>query len=144
MLALLVDPEAATDNLQTARRHLGLAGPMGFYESIDFTRENKPDGERGVVIYAYMAHHQGMSLLALDNVLHRGVMQRRFHADLRIRAVESLLFERIPITRMPLDELQTVAPADTRGDAPRSPPSASGKRTRRFRASTFTATAAMR
>ena len=39
-----------------------------------------------------------MSLLALDNTLHRGVMQRRFHADLRIRAVESLLFERIPLT----------------------------------------------
>ena len=33
-----------------------------------------------MVIYCYMAHHQGMSLTALDNVLHRDVMQRRFHA----------------------------------------------------------------
>ena len=45
-----------------------------------------------------MAHHQGMSLLALDNTLTANIMQRRFHADLRIRAVESLLFERIPLS----------------------------------------------
>ena len=60
-----------------------------------------------MVIYAYMAHHQGMSLLALDNVLHRGAMQRRFHGDLRVRAIESLLFERIPVVRIPLEEPQT-------------------------------------
>ena len=35
---------------------------MGFYESIDFTRAAKRHGERGVMIYTYMAHHQGMSL----------------------------------------------------------------------------------
>ena len=60
-----------------------------------------------MVIYAYMAHHQGMSLVALDNVLHRDAMQRRFHADLRVRAVESLLFERIPITKPIRGEAQT-------------------------------------
>ena len=43
-----------------------------------------------------MAHHQGMSLLAIDNVLHDGVMQTRFHSDGRVRATESLLHERIP------------------------------------------------
>ena len=52
-----------------------------------------------MVIYAYMAHHQGMSLVALDDVLHRDVMVQRFHGDVRVRAIESLLFERIPITR---------------------------------------------
>ena len=50
---------------------------MGLYEAIDFTRESTRGGKRGVVIYTYMSHHQGMSLLALNNVLHRGVMQRR-------------------------------------------------------------------
>ena len=83
---------------------LGLVGPMGFYEAIDFTRAAKRQGERGVIIYAYMAHHQGMSLLALDNTVHRGVMQRRFHADLRIRAIESVLFERIPLTHSSLEK----------------------------------------
>ena len=54
-----------------------------------------------------MSHHQGMSLLALDNLLHRSAMQRRFHADRRIRAIESLLFERIPTTPLPKDDFRT-------------------------------------
>ncbi len=103
MLALPLAPAAGTANLQRLQS-MGMAGPMGFYEAIDFTRERARDGARGVVIYSYMAHHQSMSLLALDNLLHRDVMQRRFHTDPRIRSVESLLYERIPIQRMPMEE----------------------------------------
>jgi cyclic beta-1,2-glucan synthetase len=106
VLALLVNPVAATQNLERLQA-LGLAGPMGFYEAIDFTHANERFGEPGVVIYSYMAHHQGMTLAALDNVLHRDVMQRRFHGDLRIRSVEALLFERNPITRLPKEEVKT-------------------------------------
>ncbi len=106
MLALLIDPTAAVGNLKRLRE-LGFDGPMGPYESIDFNLENTKDGERGVVIYAYMAHHQGMSLAALDDVLHRNVMVERFHGDVRVRAVESLLFERIPITRPSVEPLET-------------------------------------
>ena len=110
MLALAIDPGDAVKNLRLLEE-FGLLGPMGLYEAIDFTLQNKRGGDRGVVIYAYMAHHQGMTLLALDNLLHRGVMQRRFHADLRIRAVESLLFERIPVVRMPLEEPRIALPS---------------------------------
>jgi cellobiose phosphorylase len=113
MLALMVNPVAAIDDLRRLAG-FGLEGPMGFYESIDFSRENRRDGKRGVVIYAYMAHHQGMSLLALNNLLHRDVMQERFHSDVRVRAVESLLFERLPIAKLPEEEVQTrVAPVRT-------------------------------
>ncbi len=113
MLALMVDPVAAIDNLRRLH-NFDLEGPMGFYESIDFGRENKRAGKRGVVTYAYMSHHQGMSLIALDNVLHRDVMQERFHSDVRIRAIESLLFERLPIAKLPPEEIQTrVAPVRT-------------------------------
>ena len=105
MLGLQVDPRAAISNL-TRLQALGLDGPMGLYEAIDFTRESTRSGERGVVIYAYMSHHQGMSLLALDNLLHRGVIQRRFHADHRISAVESLLFERVPNTPLPPEDIR--------------------------------------
>ncbi|MEO7142961.1 MAG: glucoamylase family protein, partial [Bryobacteraceae bacterium] len=104
MLALMVDAGSAISNLERLAR-LGLGGPSGLYESIDFTRESTREGTRGVVIYTYMAHHQGMSLCALDNALNAGVMQRRFHADLRVRAIESLLFERIPATP-PLNEMR--------------------------------------
>ena len=99
MLALLVDPVDAIDNLKRLEG-LGVAGPMGFYEAIDFSRETKREGDRGVVVYAYMAHHQGMSLVALDDVLHGDVMQKRFHEDARVRAFETLLFERIPAIRL--------------------------------------------
>ncbi len=102
-LSLLVDPGAAVDNLERLK-NLGMNGPMGFYESIDFSRESTEGGARGVVIYCYMAHHQGMSLAALDNFLHRDTMQRRFHRDLRVRSVETLLFEGIPISRLPIIE----------------------------------------
>ena len=105
-LALAVFPTAAVENLERLAT-IGLAGPMGLYEAIDFSRTNKRGGGRGVIIYAYMAHHQGMSLLAMDNVLHRGVMQRRFHANPSIRAVESLLYERIPLTRSVLQQAST-------------------------------------
>jgi cyclic beta-1,2-glucan synthetase len=105
VLALLVNPAAAAANLERLK-NLNLEGPMGFYESIDFSRTSRQGGARGVLIRCYMAHHQGMSLAALDNVLHRDAMQRRFHGDLRVRSVETLLFEGIPITRLPLVEIR--------------------------------------
>ncbi len=105
MLALGINPAAAIANLKHLRE-LDFAGPMGLYESIDFNLKNSRDGKRGVVIYAYMAHHQGMSLAALDNVLHRNVMVERFHGDLRVRATESLLFERVPLTRPPVEAVE--------------------------------------
>jgi cyclic beta-1,2-glucan synthetase len=110
MLALTVDPAEAIDNLRRLRG-LGLHGPMGFYESIDYSRESERQGNRGVVIYAYMGHHQAMSMLALSDVLHHHVMQQRFHADVRIRAVESLLFERVPVTKMLPEAQEEAAPA---------------------------------
>jgi cyclic beta-1,2-glucan synthetase len=106
MLSLQIDPEAAIENLGRLQR-LGLDGPMGFYESVDFTRESTSEGARGVVIYTYMSHHQGMSLMALDNLLHRGAMQRRFHADRRIKAIETLLFERVPTVPLPAEDVRT-------------------------------------
>ncbi len=74
-------------------------GSMGLYESLDYTRERTRRGRRGVIVYAYMAHHQGMCLLSMDNVLNGHIMQRRFHSDPRIQSVESLLYEGIPTER---------------------------------------------
>jgi cyclic beta-1,2-glucan synthetase len=96
-LALAVEPAAAVRNLKRLAR-LGMRSAKGFVESIDYTRQQEREGDRGVIIYAYMAHHQGMSLLALDNLLNRKVMQNRFHADPRVRAAEPLFFEKIPAT----------------------------------------------
>ena len=108
MLALTIDPEAVIENLRALQR-LGMEGPMGFYESIDFSRERTREGEEGVVIYSYMGHHQAMSLLALDDALHRGVIRDRFHGDLRVRSVESLLYERVPAARVAQTEIEVQA-----------------------------------
>ena len=94
LLALPIAPKEVVRNLRRLERY-GMRGNKGFYEAIDYARQRSPS-ERGVIVYAYMAHHQGMSLMALVNALEGEVMQKRFHADPRVRAAEPLLFERIP------------------------------------------------
>ncbi len=96
LLAAPLAPKEALTNLERLRQE-GLYGRLGYYEAIDYTSERVPaDAKGGVVLVTYMAHHQGMGLLALDNLLNAGPMQRRFHADPRIEAAELLLQERIP------------------------------------------------
>jgi cyclic beta-1,2-glucan synthetase len=95
LAAPLVPPEVL-DNLERLRQQ-GMLGRLGYYESIDYTLERMaPDHKGGVVLRTWMAHHQGMSLLALDNLLNGGPMQFRFHADPRIQAADLLLQERVP------------------------------------------------
>ncbi len=96
ILAAPIALEAVLQNLQRLERE-GMNGRFGFYEAIDYTAERVPPGHKGgFIVRTWMAHHQGMSLLALDNVLNQAPMQRRFHADPRIQAAELLLQERIP------------------------------------------------
>ncbi len=94
-LALLVAPRAAVRNLRNLAQ-VGMQGDRGFFEAIDFTRESQREGRPGVVIQAYMAHHQGMTLLAIDNVINQAAMQRRFHHYPLIKSVEPLLYEAVP------------------------------------------------
>ncbi|HEU4766258.1 MAG TPA: glucoamylase family protein [Pyrinomonadaceae bacterium] len=96
MLAAMVDPNAAMKNLRRLQSE-GAFGPYGFYESIDYTSERLPEGQKSVLIRAVMAHHQGMSLVALANVLQDALVVRRFHADPTVQATELLLQERIPV-----------------------------------------------
>ncbi len=97
-LALAVAPMAATRNLRRLSRQdrLGMRGDYGFYESVDYTRQEGPQGERGVIVYSYMSHHQGMIFGAIDNVLNSEILQERFHRNPSVRATESLLYERVP------------------------------------------------
>ncbi len=117
MLALMVDVRAGVNNLRRLEGR-GMKGPMGFYEAIDYSRSSSREGEKGITIYAYMAHHQGMSLAALNNVLNGNILRRRFHSDPRIRAVESLLFERIPLARLRVHERAPAPLAPTQIDEP--------------------------
>ncbi|MCX5869899.1 MAG: glycosyl transferase [Deltaproteobacteria bacterium] len=95
LLALNVAPTETVQNLKQLAG-LGLLGDYGYYEAMDFSRQPQREGRRGVIIKAYMAHHQGMAFLALTNFLHGNPFPRRFHSDPRVRAFEPLLQERIP------------------------------------------------
>ena len=95
MLAAMYQPAAAARNLRQIEL-AGGRGPYGYYEALDFTRERVPQSKPAVVIRAYMAHHQGMSLVAIDNVIHSNIMRRRFHREPRVQAAQLLLQERTP------------------------------------------------
>jgi cellobiose phosphorylase len=102
--SLLAAPLRPKDVLQNLS-HLdseGALGPMGYYEAIDYTKDRVAPGERRAIVKTYMAHHQGMILMALDNCLNANIMQARFHADPRVQAAELLLQERSPHL-VPLD-----------------------------------------
>ena len=94
-LAAMVEPTAAVQNFQRLSQ-AGGRGIYGFYEALDYTGSRLPEGKNVAVVRAYMAHHQGMTLLSAVNVLLDGVMQMRFHAEPIVRATELLMQERTP------------------------------------------------
>ncbi|SDB59355.1 Cellobiose phosphorylase [Desulfonatronum thiosulfatophilum] len=94
-LALMVAPEAACRNLEELSSR-GFQGRYGFYEAIDYTPSHLPRGRAKVVVQSYMAHHQGMSLLALTHLLLDQPMQQRFEANPMFQATVLLLQERLP------------------------------------------------
>jgi cyclic beta-1,2-glucan synthetase len=85
----------AIDNLRALEKH-GARGLYGFYESIDFTVGRVSSVEGSHVVQAFFAHHQGMSLVAIGNMLCGNLMVHRFHAQPLIKATELLLHERFP------------------------------------------------
>jgi cyclic beta-1,2-glucan synthetase len=128
LLAVNVAPVEALRNLRRLAG-FGLLGEYGYYESMDFSRQPRLAGERGVLVQSYMAHHQGMGFLSLANFLRGNIVRRYFHADARVRAVEPLLHERVPVLP-PLHQISTrertplemsvgeVAPSVSRFDTP--------------------------
>ena len=95
LLALMIDPVAAIDNLRSMARR-GWVGRFGFYESIDYRTRRADRAVRPEIVPLFMAHHHGMSLMALDNALFSFAMQKRFHSERLVLATELLLQERLP------------------------------------------------
>ena len=94
VMALQTDYRGAYDNLHNHVRE-GLEGAYGFYEAVDYTRNRMPNEESKAIIKCFMIHHQGMSLMALDNVLFDNILQKRFHNLPKVKATELLLQEKI-------------------------------------------------
>jgi cyclic beta-1,2-glucan synthetase len=104
-LAAGVDPAAAVENLHRMKE-FGWFGRYGFYEAIDYTRAGADP------VRMWMAHHQGMSLLAIVNLLFDNPLRQYFHTEPQVLATELLLQERVPaaalveVDQAPLPEYQ--------------------------------------
>jgi cyclic beta-1,2-glucan synthetase len=94
-LAAMVDPQAAALNFSRLGT-VGARGRFGYYEALDYTRARLPSGATVAIVRAFMAHHQGMTVVAIANTLLNGRMRARFHAQASVRATELLLQERTP------------------------------------------------
>jgi cyclic beta-1,2-glucan synthetase len=94
-LASMVDPQAAARNFDRLVA-VGASGRYGFYEALDYTPIRIPEGKTIVIVRAYMAHHQGITIVAIADALLDGAMRARFHAEPIVQATELLLQERAP------------------------------------------------
>ena len=122
LLAAQFQPRQAVENLDRLTA-LGARGRYGFHDALDFTPGRVPEGKRCAVVRNFMAHHHGMSIVAVANVVHEGRMRDRFHADPVIEAAELLLQEKaprnVPVTPIRTDSTERTKPAqvDERPDS---------------------------
>jgi cyclic beta-1,2-glucan synthetase len=94
-LAAMVDPEGARENFQRLAK-LGAMGRYGFHEALDFTPSRLRDDRSVAIVRSFMAHHQGMTIVAVANALLDGQMRALFHREPMIQACDLLLQERVP------------------------------------------------
>ncbi|MBC7611142.1 MAG: hypothetical protein H7228_16500, partial [Polaromonas sp.] len=95
LMATMLMPKAAIANLRRMEL-LNARGEFGFMDAIDFTAARQPHTDKFSVVKTYMAHHQGMALVALCNVLCRQAPQRWFAQTPLVAAYNTLLQERCP------------------------------------------------
>lgn len=116
-LALSYAPAETVNNFRRLI-DLNAYGHYGLYEALDFGEAHQPRPARPQIVQSYMAHHQGMILVAIGNALHHNEIPRRFHRNPRIASVEYLLYEQLPqrLQTRPLERLPS--PLKELPDAP--------------------------
>ena len=95
VLAINDYPIETIENLKVLEKE-GMYDKYGFYESIDYTLNRLKKDEKSAVVKTYMAHHQGLILLSIDNLFNKNILQKRFMENPEIEAVEILLEEKMP------------------------------------------------
>jgi cyclic beta-1,2-glucan synthetase len=121
-LAAMIDPHGARQNYARLAQ-MGASGRYGFFEALDFTRSRLPENKNVAIVRTFMAHHQGMTIVAIANTLHDGEMRARFHREPIIQACELLLQERMPrnvAISHPRAEEVKVSPAAANTEIPSS------------------------
>ena len=127
IMGALVEPIEACRNMERMA-DAGYLGEYGFYDAIDFTASRSGPANEPAICKTYMAHHSGMSLLALDAVLFDLPMQRRFLEDPLLKAHDLLLQERVPHVLRPVDP----HPAESPNHDSRAATGATGETIRSF------------
>jgi hypothetical protein len=107
-LALGVAQAEALKNLRRMES-MKWVGAYGFYEAADYSESTS----QPVVVREWMAHHQGMGLMAMLNTLADDAVKRWFHANPEFQATELLLHEK-PIREAGLKAEQKSAPKKTK------------------------------
>ena len=97
ILAINEFPKEEVQNLKRLEQE-GMYGKYGFYESIDYTPERVEKGKNYAVVKTYMAHHQGLILLSINNLFNQNILQKRFMQNPEIEASSILLQETMPET----------------------------------------------
>ncbi len=95
MMAIIDEPIEVLKNLKQLEK-LGMYNKYGFYESIDYTPTRLRKNETKAIVKTYMAHHQGLILLSINNLMNNNIVQKRFVQNPEIEAVDILLQERMP------------------------------------------------
>lgn len=95
ILAITEAPEEEIENLKVLEKE-GMFDKFGFYESIDYTPERVEKGKTSSIVRTYMAHHQGLILLSINNLFNNLILQKRFMKNPEMEAVSILLQETMP------------------------------------------------
>ncbi len=95
ILAINDEAKEVVKNLKLLERY-GMNDKYGFYESIDFTPQRVEKKKNASVVKTYMAHHQGLILLSINNLFNNNILQKRFIDNAQIKAISILLQERKP------------------------------------------------
>ena len=94
-LAIQTNPKEVILNFKELEKE-GMLGKYGFFEALDYTQDRLSYGQKNAIVETYMAHHQALILLSINNLINNGVLQRRFMKNPEIEAIDILLQERMP------------------------------------------------
>ncbi len=94
-LSMQYNPSSAIENLKELEKE-DMCDKYGFYESIDYTISRLKYGETSKPVKTYMAHHQGLILLSINNIINNDILVKRFSNNSEIESIDILLQERMP------------------------------------------------
>lgn len=115
ILAIVDYPKDVVKNLKELDKN-GMYSKFGFYEAIDYTPARLRNKQKYEIVKTYMAHHQGLILLSINNLINNNILQERFMENPNIKSVDILLQEKMPekviITKEKKEKIQKLKNID--------------------------------